>query len=365
MLHTQPRTGLQTLPALAALLIAGAATAQSQLTAPATHAGSDAVSFNWIAGADAEVRQQTLVGASHLQPLAGQSIHAIELRRNANSETFAGGTCHMTVTLSIAPHAPVSCSSTFANNVGSQPIQVFDGNVTIPTSPPSGPTAGWTPTNTVRIPLTTPYAYTGGVLCVDVVGTPIAGQHASWWMADASFEDIAGQTVDLGGGCGTYGGPSSSWSYVAPRSLTPGGYVQMIAHGQPGGLAFAMIGPGMATGTPLQALGFPAPSSCSLQLGAIDLMLPTTFVPDPEPMLVHRGGLATVELNVPAIPQALGFSMATQWFDWSQGVTSNAIEWTLAASIPSLDMALVEGHPDDAKGNATNFIAHVMRFEYQ
>ena len=57
--------------------------------------------------------------------------------------------------------------------------------------------------------------------------------------------------------------------------------------------------------------------------------------------------------------------MTTQWFDLTQLATSNAITWTVAGSIPSLDMALVEGHPSLATGNVTNYLAHVLRLEYQ
>ena len=45
--------------------------------------------------------------------------------------------------------------------------------------------------------------------------------------------------------------------------------------------------------------------------------------------------------------------------------TSNAIQWTIASAVPTLDMALVEGHPSAAGGEVSVHLAHVMRFEFQ
>ncbi|MFK7742305.1 MAG: hypothetical protein AB8H80_18470 [Planctomycetota bacterium] len=350
----------------AILLAAASLTAQNFEVVPANYASADAGSFNWVAGASQDVRQQTLIGASHLGNLVGKAVTALELRRSSKDLTFAGGSCNMTVTLSISPNAAVACSSTLANNVGTFQQQVFNGTVTFPTSPAnSASDVGWTANNTVRIPFTTPFAYTGGTLCIDIVGTTIPGQEAEWWMADARCEDIPGVVNDLGGGGGSYGGPSKKWSFVTPRSLVPGGYVHMEARGTPYGLAIAALGPRSATGTPLSLLGFNAPAGCELHLNSLELLFPRVFAPDPHPALVHRGGVATADVLIPAIPQALGFTMTTQWFDWTEVATSNAIEWTMAAAIPTLDMSLVEATPGEATGHVTNFIAHVMRFEHQ
>ncbi|MFK7742288.1 MAG: hypothetical protein AB8H80_18385, partial [Planctomycetota bacterium] len=59
-----------------------------------------------------------------------------------------------------------------------------------------------------------------------------------------------------------------------------------------------------------------------------------------------------------------GFTMTTQWLDWTQLATSNAIEWSIATTAPSIDLALIEGTPGYATGNATPYMGHVMRFEY-
>ena len=346
------------------LTIASVST-QSYATVPPEFTSNDAIRASHVPGAGGEWRQQLLVGSQRLQGLVGRNISAFAWRRSATATTLPSGATNIRVSLSIAPHSPLECSSTFASNVGPNPLQVYSGPITFPTSPAEpGPTVAWDPDNTVRIPFTNPFVYTGGTLCIDIVGTPIPGLEPAWWMADAVCEDIHGQTLDLGGGCGTYGGPTHQWSHVAERSLVPGGYAQMSAYGTPYGLAVAAIGQGTPFGMPLNMLGLNAPSGCELHLSSFDVLVPAVFVPDPHPMLVSRGGRADVEIKIPAIPAALGHSLTTQWFDWSQMATSNAVQWTVATAIPTLDMALIEGHPQEPTGNATAHIAHVLRFEY-
>lgn len=61
----------------------------------------------------------------------------------------------------------------------------------------------------------------------------------------------------------------------------------------------------------------------------------------------------------------LGLALTTQWLDLTQVATSNALQWTIASTIPTLDLALVEGHPQEASGLASVHLAHVLRFEHQ
>jgi len=76
-------------------------------------------------------------------------------------------------------------------------------------------------------------------------------------------------------------------------------------------------------------------------------------------------GLAAVEVRVPNDPAVFGATMTTQWLEWSQQASSNAIEWTVANAAPGLGMALLEGHPQEASGHLTVHLAHVLRFESQ
>ncbi|HEB52966.1 MAG TPA: hypothetical protein ENI87_06915 [bacterium] len=356
-----------TTTSLAAVLLTGATIVGQSLTVvPAANATADALRFCALPGATSPFRHQVLIGASHLASLVGQDILAIEFRRSAADETYVGGAIQMTVDLSISPNTPLESSATFSQNVGAATASgpEFSGTVTIPTSPPEvGPNVAWDADNTVRIALTTPFHYAGGTLCIDMVGTPVSGQELHWWMADAAFEDVSGTTVDLGGGCGAYGGSQSSWSFVASRSLIPGGYAQFFAFGSPYGLALAAHGSRSPIGTPLSLLGFNAQPGCELFLSTLDVLTPTVFLPDPA--LPERGGRADIEFKVAPDPAVLGFTMTTQWLDWSQMATSNAVEWTVAASIPTLDMALIEGHPQSATGSVAAAMSYVVRFEHQ
>ena len=350
---------------LLSALFAASVTAQSHLVVPAAYANQDAISFNWLPGASRDVRQQTLVGAAHLTPMLGETITAIEWRRSAKNEVFQGGVANLTVTLSIAPHDTLDATSWFAANVGPAPIVVFSGQVTLPTSPADpGPNVAWTADNVVRVPLTTPFLYNGGTLCVDVVGAPVPGLNADWWMADAMFEDLPGTVVDLGGGCGTYGGPANTWSHVETRSLVAGGYAHFYAYGPPLELAIAAFGIGTPIGVPLNTLGFQSPPNCDLHLAVLDTLVPAILIPDPNPFLASAGGRADFEFKLPGVPAILGAQMTTQWLEWSQMATSNALQWTVAGTMPTLDMALLEGDPSEPNGNLTVHLAHVLRFEH-
>lgn len=360
--------------ALVTATLTAALTSQNFVVAPAAHTGTDAMSYEWIAGASRPLRQQTLIGQSHLQAILGstnQEIHAIELRRTAANEIYQGGSMTLTVTLSTSPNSPVSCSNRWVDNIGGDAIPVFNGVVTLPTSPATpagtGTPIAWTPNNTLRIAFQQPFHYQGGTLCVDVIGNPINGQEANWWMADAAEEVIAGgSAVEIGAGCGMYGGPQKQWSRLAERSLVPGGRALFRAEGPPNGFAFAVFGAAAPVPIPLSAFGINSPGCFShLDPNLILATVPATFEPEIHPLLPANLATAEVLVQIPAHPSWFGVQLTTQWFDLTHLATSNAFTWTVAGAIPSLDMALNEGHPSEPIGNVTTYLAHVMRFEYQ
>ena len=351
-----------------ALPLTAAVTAQNHVVAPAAHAATNALSYEWIAGASRPLRQQTLIGQSHLQPLVGRAIQAIELRRTAANEIYQGGSMNLTVSLSTSPNQPVTCSNRWGDNIGFNVIQVFSGTVTLPTSPATatgvGTPVAWTPNNTLRITFQTPYVYSGGTLCVDVTGQPIGGQEANWWMADAAEEVVPGSAaVEIGSGCGPYGGPQSQWSSVATRSLIPGGRAQFRANGAPNGMALAVFGAAAPAPIPLSALGIGTPN-CFAHLNPAQVLISIPAMFEAQPQLPPTFGLAEVLVEIPNHPSWFGMQLTTQWFDLTYLSTSNAFTWTVASAAPALDMALNEGHPQESTGQVSTYLAHVMRFEY-
>ena len=129
------------------------------------------------------------------------------------------------------------------------------------------------------------------------------------------FEDLPGTVVDLGGGCGTYGGPSNTWSHIEARSLVAGGYAHFYAYGPPLQLAIAAFGIGTPVGVPLSSIGFPSPPNCELHLAVLDTLVPTLLIPDSNPALISRGGRADFEFKLPGLPTTLGAQMTTQWLE--------------------------------------------------
>lgn len=366
-MHTKP------LLLFAALTAALQAQSPSYQVVPAAFATNDAMSYEWIAGATNHQRQQTLIGASHLQGLANHSITALEFRRTAVNEAYLPGAADFTVSLSTSPNAPLHCSNLFLDNVGNDALQVFQGTVAFPASPAVpggvGSAVAWTSQNVVRIQFAQPFVYTGGTLCIDVTGTPIQGQK-TWWMADAIEDVIPGSSVvPLGGGCGYYGGANREWSFLAERSLIPGGRALFRAEGPPNGLAFAVFGaeaaaPMFPTYPALSQWGIPTPGCVSYVNPLLILaMVPTLF--EPEAVGSGIGALAEVLVHLPPSASWSGFTLTTQWFDVSQLAVSNGFRWTVGATPSSLDMALCEGNPTNAKGNVTTYLAHVLRLEFQ
>lgn len=340
--------------------------AQQHLVVPANYATANAPAYGWIAGASRDVRQQTLIGASHIGPLAGKTITAIEFRRNVAPEQYQGGTADLTLTLSIAPGEPLDCSPNFAQNAGQPGPPVFTGLVAIPTSPtPPSASVAWTSNNTIHIPLSSPFPYASGTLCVDLIGHPVAGQNANWWMADLALEDIAGTATNLGGGCGIYGGTSGDWSDVSHRSLLPGAHAAFYARGTPNGLAVAAFGNAASVGVPLATTGLASGVGCYLWLSNLTAIMPSTFGAIIYPEDQRLGCDATVGFKIPNSPTVFGITMTTQWLDLTQMATSNAIEWTVAPTSPAIDMVLIEGHPNEPTGLTAVYMGHVIRFTYQ
>ncbi|MGC6488512.1 MAG: hypothetical protein ACON4Z_12775 [Planctomycetota bacterium] len=333
-----------------------AALAQAVVTAPAAHATSDAVRHLWLAGAGADMRQQVLIGASHLGALVGEQLTAIELRRDANGDAFSAGAAHWTVTLSSSSAGTYDASPTFAANVGADAVQVFDGQVTFPASPAAaGPAVAWTADNVVRVAFQTPFAYAGGRLCVDITGAAVPGQESFDWLPDAHCEDPTGSAVTLGGGCGPY----ATQAYVDDYGLSVGSAATFSAGGTPNVFAFAMTGPALAAPVPLSLIGWGAPyTGCAIRVDPLSVT--PVLLPD---LLGASMGIGAWRLPIPNDGALQGLGFATQWLDWATRTTTDAIAWTVGARY-ALDMATVEGDLQATAGHRVTNTAFVVRVEH-
>ncbi|MFY9342458.1 MAG: hypothetical protein WAT39_08205, partial [Planctomycetota bacterium] len=68
-------------------------------------------------------------------------------------------------------------------------------------------------------------------------------------------------------------------------------------------------------------------------------------------------------LPIPNTPTITGASLTTQWVEWSQQASSNALTWTVGSPSP-IQMAHVDGYATDATGVLFVDLAHVVRFEH-
>ena len=317
----------------------------------------------WLPGGSADLRQQTIVGASHLTALVGRTLTALEWRRKPVAEAYAGGQATWTITLSTAANAPLRCSHVFAANIGPNPTQVFSGPVTFPaSSAAAGAIPAWSPATSVRVVFTTPFVYLGGPLCIDIVGQPIAGMHTGWWVADAAFDSVSGSQVERSTGCGS-NYAQGRWMHVANRDLVPGGHPEFVIGHTPGSPGLVLFGPAASQPVPLPLLGVPAPG-CNLGLAGIDTVMPVLFTPMIPPPLAAYGE-AWVHLWIPDSPAMFGATVATQSFHIASLTSSNTIEWTVASAFPQLDMASIDGVPASPDGHLSTAIAHVLRIEHQ
>lgn len=352
-------------PWLLALLASAIANAQSHV-APATSSALDGNSRFWVAGTVQPGRQLTLIDASLLAPLQGQTIRTIAFRRNAEEDAFSGGAANLTLRLSHAPVAWTAASPSFDNNHGPDVTTVFQGQVTLPASPGvTGSQVDWAAPRVLEIALQAPFVYLGGTLALEVRGQPDPQNRASWWPADANWDQVRGSEQSVGLGCGTFGGPYRQWSLGASSRLVLGGTAEFAALGNLGDLAYWMLaGQAAANTVDLGMFGSPG---CHAHLrysfgGVLSWFANPLQVTQPS-----LGGLAHVTMQLPNDPSYLGATFASQWFGLgAQGlISSNAHSWTLAAQLPTLAMTLVHA-PELAgpalTGQVVPGCGHVIRF---
>lgn len=105
-----------------------------------------------------------------------------------------------------------------------------------------------------------------------------------------------------------------------------------------------------------------------MHLDPIVLTLPTAFGAMLDDLVPSAGARATAIVPVPGDANVLGLRFAAQWFELGATLwSSNALECTIGAALPALDVATVVARaaaaPPPANGIVHAGLAHVVRFE--
>lgn len=164
-MHPHPYRRL--LPLLSAALLASAAAAQIVAVSPADRDGLEGGSFTHFPLGRANARMQTL----HADVPGGTLLTGHAYRRDAVQVRglVDGLTSDLQVTLSMSPNLPTQASTTFANNVGGNPVTVLPRTlVAFPATnrPTLDPAAAFELVIPYQVPFLVPPQ--GGTLCVDV-----------------------------------------------------------------------------------------------------------------------------------------------------------------------------------------------------
>ncbi|MGE3171784.1 MAG: hypothetical protein AB7O97_04105 [Planctomycetota bacterium] len=354
----------------AALALCGALVpAQQTLVVPSSANAADANHAFFIAGVAEPRHQLTIVDGGLLLPMQNHTITGLAFRRDAANEAFAGGDASLTVRISHSTRTAENASPMFAANHGPDVATAFQGSVTLPASPASGPPT-WTTENVVSIQFQVPFAYSTGPIAIEISGTPSATNPATWWPADAVWQPNTGGSSVHGSGSGSFGGPTGRWSFVADANIGPGSTVSFEAIGAPGEIAIWAIASGVAV-PPLDLEPFGGVPGTRFHLQPpLDSQF-LLFGPPINSARPSHGSMVRVTANIPTHPSFLGASLASQWLKLdgnSNLAASNANVWTIAAQPPGLGMALVTaadvgGVP--VTGKVIQACGHVFRFEFQ
>lgn len=134
---------------------------------PVDRGALEGSSFTHFPLGRANARMQTL----HADVPAGTVLNGHSYRRDAITVRgqVDGFTCDLEVTVSVSPNLPTQASTTFANNVGPNPVVVLPRQiVTFP--PTQRPALDPSPSFELLVPWTQPFTMpaSGGTLCVDV-----------------------------------------------------------------------------------------------------------------------------------------------------------------------------------------------------
>jgi hypothetical protein len=224
---------------------------------------------------------------------------------------------------------------------------VFQGRVSLPASPALGERyVPWESPHAVNIPFTTPFAYAGGNLCIEIDGQQVPGSPC-FRPFDYEWEGQVGVATKYGIACGKYAGRFGISATVTASNLRLATTASFYSWGQPNTSGAMMIGDQKYfPGIDLDVLGA---TDCDLYVRST-IMIPAAFG---SPFRAGEPGTAKVAFQIPPTATLMGAMLWVQWAnvevslpraEWSNPLgltTSNGLEVTISSFPPALGMATV------------------------
>ena len=351
--------------------------AQQQVTVPANFDIADAPSVGELAGANAKMRQQFILGKSLLGSLIGKTVLEIWVRRNAaTGESLTGGQADISVEVSECDTVPSSASPIFANNHGAVRTLVFQGRIRIPDSSSVG-LYPWATDQTVRIILQQSFSYhPDRNLCIEISGAPVSGARSPSWPLDNARQDVDGAAIPFGTSCIGQMAATAATLRGNDESLIAGATTTLRAYGQYASPGFLLVGTkSFSGGLDLGALGMPLCRLYVDPLVTLQLNLDQTV-----PLMGANGpGTGQCDIHFPPSSALVGGRMITQFVNWEVtppftnplGVTSSqGLQLNLTSSTMTLDMATVSSvgvtgtQPLPMRGKVAPNRGPVLRFVF-
>jgi hypothetical protein len=324
-----------------AALLAGAMPllAQQSIIIPPDAAARDGNGAGSIAGFVQRARQQVLVGGAWLASAQNHQLTALTFRRDGFVAAFQGGEASVRVRLSASPSLDVDRPARdFDANHKVAPSTVYQGTLRLPPSArlPNRNGATWSGEHTVTIPLGA-YQYSGGSLCIDIEGEPVAGSSTAFWGVDHEVDGIAGRATQLGVGCGSLAVRGNRTLSVSPRSLRPGASASFVNLGPPNSPAVFLVG--------FTPLPWPLDLAFLGAPGCYAHVMPDVMLPGSVGQGLGGGRPGGFEIDIPfaADPPMLGACFYTQVvnFEAARLTTTNGLKLELAGVPPGFQAATV------------------------
>ena len=143
-----------------------------------------------------------------------------------------------------------------------------------------------------------------------------------------------------------------------PRTLVPGGAGSFFAFGPLGSFGLIAFAVEFPPGWPLTIVLPAAPPNCTMFIN-LPIALDFVMFMDNAP----ADARADYVVRIPNTPNVIGATLTTQWIEWTQQASSNALTWTIG-NTPQIQMAHVDGYATDLTGELFVDLAHVIRFEH-